>query len=394
VGRKESDTVGGTVHIPFAASPRSSLGIEWELGLVDLQTRQLRSGASAILADLVDKVGEEGAAKAKHELFESAIEIITGVCDTVEEATADLAGTLAILRDLAERRGMGLMCAGTHPFTDYRTQEVSQNPRYLRLVEAMQWPARRFLIFGVHVHVGVRSAEKVIPMVNALTAYVPHFLALSASSPYWLGMDTGLASARSKVFELLPTAGLPQHFGDWNEFEVFMEALTRAGTIETVREVWWDIRPHPDFGTVELRMCDGLPTLAEVGAVAALAQCLVEWMDARLDGGHKLPSPPRWVAQENKWRAARYGLDAQIILDAHGTTRGVREDVYDLVDELAPVAGRLGCTTELAYVRRICASGASHARQLVAAHRAGGDLEAVVDTLLEEMNAGRPLVDG
>ncbi len=381
------------MHIPFAASSRSSLGIEWELALVDLQTRELRSSASAILADLVDKVGEEGAAKAKHELFESTIEVITGVCGTVGEATADLAGTVAILRDLAERRGMGLMCSGTHPFSDYRTQEISQTPRYLRLVDAVQWPARRFLIFGVHVHVGVRSADKVIAMLNALTAYIPHFLGLSASSPYWLGMDTGLASARSKVFELLPTAGLPHSFGDWGQFEGFMEALTRAGAIESVREVWWDIRPHPDFGTVELRICDGLPTLAEVGAVAALAQCLVEWMDTRLDRGHELPSLPRWVVQENKWRAARFGLDAQIILDGHGTTRCVREDVYDLVDELAPVASRLGCTAELAYTRQICASGASHARQLVAAHRAGGDLRSVVDTLLQEMSAGRPLAD-
>lgn len=379
------------MHIPFSSSPRTSLGIEWELELVDFQTRQLRGASTEILEEFAVKVGEEFAAKAKHELFESTIEVITGVCDSVPQALADLTGTIDVLRGLAERRGIGLMCSGTHPISEYNTQEISENERYFRLVDQMQWLSRRLLIFGVHVHVGVRSKEKALPIVNALMSYVPHFLALSASSPYWLGRDTGLASSRSKVFESLPTAGLPYQLADWAQFERFMETLVASGTIETIREVWWDIRPHPNFGTVELRICDGLPTLQEVGAVAALAQCLVDRMNTQLDQGYTLPVPRRWVVQENKWRAARYGLDAEILVDDRGTTRPVRAELADLVDDLLPVARRLGCVAELEVVPKIMTAGASYERQRAVARRAGGDLSQVVDTLLEEMNTGRPV---
>ncbi|KPM51376.1 glutamate--cysteine ligase [Frankia sp. CcI49] len=382
------------MHIPFVSSPSSSLGIEWELELVDLQSRHLRCGATEILEDLRGKVGEEAAAKAKHELFESTIEVITGVCGSVPEALADLSGTVDPLRDLAERRGLGLMCSGTHPFSDYTTQRITTDDRYSRLVAQMQWLARRLLIFGVHVHVGVRSPAKAMPIVNALMSYIPHFLALSASSPYWKGTHTGLASSRSQIFESLPTAGLPYPLHDWAAFEQFMETLVTSGTIETIREVWWDIRPHPNFGTVELRICDGLPTLMEIGAVAALAQCLVDRMNTQLDRGYTLPAPHRWVVQENKWRAARYGLDAEIVVDDHGGVRPVRTEIEDLVDDLLPVARRLGCAEELGNVHRILADGASHARQETAARRAGGDLTAVVDTLLAEMNMGRPVTPG
>jgi carboxylate-amine ligase len=254
----------------------------------------------------------------------------------------------------------------------------------------MQWLARRLQIFGVHVHVGIRAPEKAIPIVNALTRYVPHFLALSASSPYWKGADTGLASARSKVFEGLPTGGLPHQLADWAEFEAYMETLIRAGAIESVREVWWDIRPHPDFGTVELRICDGLPTLDEIGAIAALTQCLVDQFDTQLDRGYTLPAPAEWVVRENKWRAVRYGLDAEIVVDDQGTVRPLRQEIADLVEELTPVARRLDCQAELADVERILAGGASAERQRAVAAAHGGDLTAVVDSLLTELRDGLP----
>jgi carboxylate-amine ligase len=230
--------------------------------------------------------------------------------------------------------------------------------------------------------------------MNALMEYIPHFLALSASSPFWLGGDTGLASSRSQVFASLPTAGLPYPLEDWPRFESFMETLIAAGTIETIREVWWDIRPHPNFGTVELRICDGLPTLLEVGAVAALAQCLVDRMNTQIDRGYRLPTPQRWLVQENKWRAARYGLDAQILIDGRGGVRSVREDLVDLVEDLLPVAHRLDCADQLTDVLVILETGASYTRQRAVARRADGDLTRVVDTLLEEMNTGRPVVAG
>lgn len=377
------------MEILFRSSERASLGVEWELQLVDRETRELSPGAIEILDEIRPADAEEHP-KAKHELLQSTVEVITGVCTTVAEAKDDLAGTVAEVAAAAERRGLGLMCAGTHPFTDWQTQLISPRERYLQLVERMQWLARRLQIFGVHVHVGVRSPDKAIPVVNALCQYVPHFLALSASSPYWVGSDTGLASARTKVFEGMPTAGLPYQLSGWPEFETYMETLISTRAIESVREVWWDIRPHPGFGTVELRICDGLPTLDEIGAVAALAQCMVEQFDSQLDRGYTLPTPANWVLRENKWRAARYGLDADIIVDEKGTVRPVRQAIGDLVEDLEPTARRLGCEAELADVRRVLEVGASYQRQRAVAAAHDGDLRSVVDSLLAELHDGLP----
>jgi carboxylate-amine ligase len=377
------------VQIPFQSSERASLGVEWELQLVDRETRELSAGAIESLEEIRPDGAEEHP-KAKHELLQSTIEIITGICTTVSEAKADLAGTLAEVTAAAEPHGLGLMCAGSHPFTDWQNQLISPKERYLQLVERMQWLARRLQIFGVHVHVGVRSPDKAIPIVNALCQYVPHFLALSASSPFWKGADTGLASARTKVFESMPTAGLPYQLSGWDEFETYMETLISTNAIESVREVWWDIRPHPGFGTVELRICDGLPTLDEIGAVAALAQCLVEQLDNQLDRGYILPTPLSWVLRENKWRAARFGLDADIVVDDKGTVRPVRQAILDLVDDLMPTAKRLDCEAELADVERVLRVGASYQRQRAVAAASGGDLKPVVDSLLAELRDGLP----
>lgn len=378
------------MQIPFTSSPRSSLGVEWELELVDTGTRQLRSAASDMLAELSAPYGGEHP-KAKHELLESCVEVITGVCQTVAEVEADLTETVAEVADAAQRRGLSLMCSGSHPISDWADQTISPNPRYTALIERCQWMARQLQIFGVHVHVGIRAPEKAIPIVNALTGYIPHFLALSASSPYWIGTDTGLASSRSKVFEGLPTAGLPYQLSGWDQFEAFMETLISAKTIETIREVWWDIRPHPVFGTVELRICDGLPTLHEIGMVAALSQCLVETFNTQLDRGYTLPTPKGWVLRENKWRAARYGLDAEVILDDSGGTIPVRDALAELVADLGPVSERLGCAEELSRISGVLSGGASYQRQRAVAAASGGDLKAVVDALIEEMRTGRPL---
>ena len=375
------------MQIPFAASAGSSLGVEWELQLVSRETRQLTSGANEVLAELSPD-GEHP--KAKHELLQSTIEVITGVCSTVAEATADLAGTVDELRPLVAARDLALMCAGTHPVTDWKTQQISPGERYEKLIADMQWLARRLQIFGVHVHVGVRSPDKAIPIVNALTAYVPHFLALSASSPYWVGQDTGLASCRSKVFEGLPTAGLPFQLADWAAFEAYMETLLTTGTIASIKEVWWDIRPHPTYGTVELRICDGLPTLREVGMVAALTQCLVDTLDREIDRGYTLPVPKGWVVRENKWRAARHGLDAVIIRGDADETLPVRDAIAELVHELGPASERLGCEVELASVAELLEVGASYQRQRAVAAASGGDLHAVVDSLVAEFEAGAP----
>lgn len=377
------------MNIPFASSPRSSLGVEWELELVDLESRELASAATSILDEMAASPGGEHS-KAKHELLESCIEVITGVCTTVDEAVEDLRETMTEVATVAATRGLGVMCSGTHPTTDWATQQISPNPRYAKLIEDMQWLARRMQIFGVHVHVGVRSPEKAIPIVNALTAYIPHFLALSASSPYWMSTDTGLASARSKVFEGLPTAGIPDQLSGWDDFERYMATLISAHTINSVREVWWDVRPHPNFGTVELRICDGLPTLYEISWAAAMSQCLVEMFNGQLDRGYTLPVPKSWTIRENKWRAARYGIDAELIVDNEGRTEPIRDLIAELVDDLKPIAERLGCSEELLRAKRILEVGPSYARQRRAAEAAGGDLRAVVDALLVEMRNNVP----
>ena len=306
------------MEIPFNASDRCSLGVELELEIVDRDTRELTSVATDLFAELGQDHPEGKHPRVKHELFECTAEVITGICGTVAEARDDLSRSIKELSAVTEGRGLALMCSGSHPFSDWHEQVVSPDPRYHTLLEEMQWVAKRLQIFGVHFHVGVRSAEKAIAIANALNAYIPHFLALAASSPFWEGRDTGMASSRSTVFESLPTAGLPYQLSGWKEFEQFMGTLVAAQAITSIREVWWDIRPHPDFGTVELRICDGIPTLGEVSALAALAQNVVEWLDTRIDRGEALPVPREWIVRQNKWRAARHGLADEIIVGADG----------------------------------------------------------------------------
>jgi carboxylate-amine ligase len=257
------------------------------------------------------------------------------------------------------------------------------------LIEEMQWPARRLQIFGIHYHVGVRSAEKSIVIANAMQFYLAHLLALSASSPYWEGHDTGLASCRVKVFEQLPTAGLPPVIDDWTDFEQFMHTLVAAEAIKTIREVWWDVRPHPNFGTVELRICDGMPTLREVAAVGALAQSLVHRIDLQLDAGQAPYIAREWTVRQNKWLAARHGLDAKLIVDDEGARMTARDAVAELIEELAPVAAELGCAGELADVKAILELGPSYARQRAIVAR-GGSLQDVVRALVEELATDQP----
>ena len=376
------------MDILFNASERSTLGVEVELAIVDRRSRELRSGASEMLRRLEKERGEPHP-KAKNELIESNVELVTGICSTVAEARVDLEATLADLAPVAEGLGLALLCAGTHPFSDWATQDITPNDRYLRLVDEVQWPARRMAIFGIHTHVGVRSGEKAIAIANALTGYIPHFLALSASSPWFEGRDTGLASARSKVFEGLPTAGLPQLLGGWDQFSELMTTLIAAKAISSIREIWWDIRPHPNFGTVELRICDGIPTMTEIACVAALAQCLVEWMDSLIDRGYTLPCPKAWIVGQNKWRAARHGVDAEIIVDERGTLASLSESIVSLVEELTPVAQRLGCPDELGHARRVLEHGPSYLRQR-RWMEAGGSLSDVVDGLIRELRTDEP----
>jgi glutamate---cysteine ligase / carboxylate-amine ligase len=372
--------------IDWNPSHGPTLGVEWELQLIDGDTMLLRQEAEKVL-DGLPVVGETGEhPRLRHELMQSTVEVVTGICSTVSEATADLTEMITELQRAATPHGIVLACAGTHPVSDWRDATMAPIQRYAELVEQMQWLARRIQTCGVHVHVGIRDGRKAIPIVNALAAYLPHFLALTASSPFWCGYDTGLASSRSVIFGALPTAGPPPRLADWPEFEEYMATLLRAGTIRSIKEVWWDIRPHPDFGTVEIRMADGTPTLREVGMVAALSQSLVQLFDFQLDRGYTLPSPPSWVVRDNKWRATRYGLDAVVITDEKGATAPLRDELFELLRALEPVADRLGCADELSVGDEVLEYGASYERQR-AVYRRTGELTSVVESLVAEFAA-------
>jgi carboxylate-amine ligase len=369
--------------IEWNSSRGATLGVEWEVQLIDAESKMLRQEAGKLLNDLPvsSDIGEHP--QIRHELMQSTLELVTGICHTVSEAKEDLARSITDLQRAAAEHGILLACAGTHPVSDWRDATMAPTQRYAELVEKMQWLARRIQTFGVHVHVGVKDGNKAIPIVNALAAYLPHFLAITASSPFWCGYDTGLASSRSVTFGALPTAGPPSRLTDWKQFEDYMDTLLRAGTIRSIKEVWWDIRPHPDFGTIEIRMFDGVPTLREVGMVTALSQCMVQLFDLQLDRGYTLPSPSSWVVRDNKWRATRYGLDAIVITDETGATAPLRDGLYELLLELEPVASRLGCLDELSVAFEVLEQGASYERQR-AVYARTGDLVSVVDSLVTE----------
>jgi glutamate---cysteine ligase / carboxylate-amine ligase len=381
------------VAIDWNPSRGATLGVEWELQLIDAKTRMLRQDAREVLGALPDLAEGSDTPKIRYELMQSQVELATGICSTVAEAKKDLSGTIAQLQRVTRARDMMLTCAGTHPFSHWRDAKMAPVQRYAELVEQMQWVARRIQVCSVQVHVGLTDGSTAIPIINALARYLPHFLALTASSPFWDGQDTGLASSRTVIFGDLPTAGPPHRLTDWSEFEEYMDTLLRAGTIRSIKEVWWDIRPHPDFGTIEARMCDGVPTLREIGMVAALSQCLVQLFASQLERGYQLPSPATWVVRDNKWRATRYGLDAIVITDDSGATAPMRDELYELVRELEPVADRLGCSDELGVVSEVLEQGASYERQR-AVVADGGGLTEVVDALVTEFAENRFLCPG
>ncbi len=325
------------------------------------------------------------------ELLTNTVEVTSGVGDTVEAAVDDIADAIAAIREVTNPLGIELLCAGSHPFAQWYDQQVTDKTRYHNLIERTQWWGRNMMIWGIHVHVGVEDVNKVFPLINALSVYLPHLQALSASSPFWAGERTGYASNRALVFQQLPTAGLPWPLQNWSEFEGYLEDMVRTGVMADATEVRWDIRPAPRWGTIEIRACDGMSTLPELAAVAALVQVLVEHFSRELDAGRELPVIPPWFVRENKWRAARYGLDARIIVDADGTQAPVREHLRQTMDRLVDVAVELKCGREFAGLETTLTQGASYDRQLRVADAADGDLREVVQHLIREFRAGPTL---
>ena len=373
------------MKIAFNGSPRPTVGVELELQLLDPETMNLVAAAPAILQRTKDL------SHVKAELIESTIELNTDVCEDVAAVRRDLAERIRQLLAVADELGYLVACVGTHPFSKWVEQRITDSERYRRLVDQCQWPARRLMIFGVHVHVGVESGEKAIAISNGLTTYLPHLLALSASSPFFNDADTGLASCRSKIFESLPTAGLPYRLLNWAEFQRLMITLVSAKAIESIREIWWDVRPHPNFGTIEVRICDGLPTLDEVMAVTALIQALVVWLGNQYDEGVYLPLHRHWIVRENKWRAARWATDAEIIVDEDGNLERLDESLARLVQAVTPVAKQLGSDVELQGVGAMLRTGLSYRRQR-RIYEETGDYEEVMKALVREFRENAPVL--
>lgn len=377
----------------FARSERSTVGLEWELALVDADTGNLRQVAPAVIDALTAEGGRHP--HVAPEFLRNTIEVVSGVHRTVPDAVVDLEGAISEVRTVTDTMRVELMCAGTHPFAQWSEQKVTDKQRYFTVIDRTQVWGRQLLIYGVHVHVGIEDRAKVLPIVNALLVYLPHLQALSASSPYFGAADTGYASMRALLFQQIPAAGVPYQFETWHHLERYVRDMTKTGVIDDFSEVRWDVRPAPRFGTVEVRVCDGTSNVAELAALGALVHCLVERLSTALDEGRALPTMPQWFVNENKWRAARYGLDAIIILDDEGNEALVTDEVAKLLVELEPVAERLGCRAELAGVRDIMRRGASYQRQRAVAEASAGEpqarLEAVVASLVAEMRAGHPL---
>ena len=362
----------------FHSSQGPTIGVESELWLVDTAGWDLTSGAPAILKQF------PGDPTVKGELLESIIEINTGICADIGQVRSDLQDRLQAVTKVAAGQGMALISMATHPFARWSDAHVSRSKRYQDFLHRMQFPVRRLLICGLHVHIGVESGEKAVAIVSGLLRYIPPFIGLSANSPFWDGAETGLASTRTKIFEGMPNAGLPPRLTNYSEFQRFMRTLQRAQAIESIREVWWDIRPHPGFGTVEVRAFDAVPTIDAMVSLAALTQCLVVALSALYDDGQQLELLSEWIVRENKWRATRYGLDADIIVDDEGRQQALRSSVLEMLERLAPYAKSLGCAEGLAALEKV-ANGQPPYQLQLARYKETGDFKALIQSAVADL---------
>jgi len=347
----------------FGSTAQFTLGVEEELMLLDSDTLDLGQHVDAVLETV--KAGELGSFVGP-ELMQSEIEIGTPVCRTPSEAGTELSKLRGHIVGIAHRKGLRVGSAGTHPFSLFERQRITASDRYRALVQQLQYVARRELIFGCHVHVAVDDPEKAIQVVSALPAHLSELLALSASSPFWRGEPTGLASSRQIVFAAMPRTGPPPHFRDYDEYAQVVGQLEKTGCIADYTHIWWDVRPHPRLGTIEVRVMDAVTRIEDTVALAAYVQALVKYYSELYDEGHELPVHHRTLVAENKWLAARYGLEAPV-MDLQ-TGRRNRVPVAQLIRrtlrDLEPHARELGSERELEAVREILSTGNSADRQL------------------------------
>src|SRR6201994_2158276 len=364
--------------------PTFTLGIEEEYQTIDPETRDLRSHiATEMLAKGKLRLEE----RVKAEMHQSVIEVGTRICRNIQEAQEDLFHLRRNMISLAEEHGLVLVAGATHPFADWRVQEIYPDPRYAQVVEDLQLVARANLIFGLHVHVGVEDREAAIRLMNSMRYFLPHILALSTNSPFWRGMKTGFKSYRAKVFEKFPRTNIPDSFSSYAEFESYVNLLIKTNCLDNAKKIWWDIRPHPFFNTIEVRVCD-LPMRAEETlAIAALIQATVAKLYLLHARNQDYRQYSRALVMENKWRAARYGLDGKLIDFGKEMEVPERDLILEYLDFISEVVDQLNSHEEIAYIRRILEMGTGADRQLRKFEETG-DLKAVVDYMSEETKVG------
>lgn len=364
--------------------PSLTIGIEEEYQTIDPETRDLRSH---IQAEIIEKGRMILAEQVKPEMHQSVIEIGTVVCRTIQQAKEEIRTIRREIVNLARKNGLRIAAGGTHPFAEWARQEIYPDPRYQTIVEDLKMVARANLIFGLHVHIGVEDRETAIQIMNGARYFLPHLLAISSNSPFWQGMETGLKSYRCKVFDKFPRTNIPDIYHSWSEFENYVDLLIKTNCIDDAKKIWWDIRPHPHYPTLEFRVCDMPMRLDESIAIAALCQAIIAKLYKIHEKNQSFRHYSRALIMENKWRAARYGLDGKLIDFGKQTEVPERELIGEVLEFINDVVDDLGSRDEIMYLHRILNHGTGADRQLRVFHETG-DLKQVVDYMISETEAG------
>ena len=365
----------------FSRSDGPTLGVEWEICLVDPVTRDLVPRAAEVIEEVQARYPD---IHLEPEFLQNTIELVSPICANTKEAVHALQRDLNAVKEVADEKGLKLWASGGHPFSDFRTNPLSPKDTYEEIVNRTQYWGQHMLLWGIHCHVGISHEDKVWPIINAVMTKYPHLLAISASSPGWDGIDTSYASNRTMLYQQLPTAGMPYQFQSWDEWVDFMRDQQTSGVINHTGSMHFDVRPAAKWGTVEVRISDATSNLRELAAVVALTHCLVVHYERMLERGEKLPTLQQWHVAENKWRGARYGMDALVITSRDTDEDWVKHELQLLIDELTPVAADLDCVDELNLVREIIERGAGYERQR-AIYQRTGDWKDVVDATCAEM---------
>jgi len=377
----EAPSLPGRRATPMAH--RFNIGVEEEFQIIDPATCELRSHVMQLVSQASPGIVEQ----VKHEMHQSIVETGTKICENVAELRIEMHRTRGELVAAAERAGLQVAAAGTHPFSSWIDQVISPGERYQHIVEELQQLARSLLIFGMHVHVDMPDRQTTIDMMNMVRYFLPHLLALSTSSPFWMGRNTGLKSFRTTVFRRFPRTGVPEQFESWSAYENFVNLLTKLNCIDSGKKIWWDVRPHPTFGTLEFRMCDVATKVEEAVAIAALTQALVVKLHRLYKDNQSWRLYRRVLIEENKWRAARYGIEGKLIDFGKETEVPVCELIPELLELVDDVVDELGSRSAVEYVHTILNEGTSAERQL-RVFRETGDLKSVVRHLVAETRGG------